>query len=173
MPARWRPPSPGQPTRWRAVRLDGAVGQGDTGPAVRALRDAAIAVLQITTARQVMDLPRLGAILETFRALEALGVATAVLVAAALVMYLQARQRSQIVAYGLQIKMGMSPGSHRHAVLLEVGSMLAAAFVLGVGLGTAAAAILVRRPVTDGPPYGTKRASSCPPEDRPRSSRAR
>jgi putative ABC transport system permease protein len=119
--------------------------RGDPDRALDALADPRIAVFQSLTADRVKQLPRLSVVIDTFSVLDALGLATGVLVVAALLMYLQARQRSQIVAYGLSTRMGMSPAGHRRAVALETGSMLLAAFVLGVGLGLAAAAILVGR----------------------------
>jgi putative ABC transport system permease protein len=119
--------------------------RGDPDRALDALADPRIAVFQTLTADEVKDLPRLSVVIDTFAVLDALGLATGVLVVAALLMYLQARQRSQIVAYGLSTRMGMTPASHRRSVALETGSMLVASFVLGVGLGLAAAAVLVGR----------------------------
>jgi putative ABC transport system permease protein len=119
--------------------------RGDPDRALAALGDTPIAVFQTLTADRVKDLPRLSVVIDTFAVLDALGLATGVLVIAALLMYLQARQRSQVVAYGLSTRMGIAPVGHRASLLLETGSMLVIAFVLGVGLGLAAAAILVGR----------------------------
>jgi hypothetical protein len=119
--------------------------RGDPDRALDALADPRIAVFHTATADAVKDLPRLLVVIDTFAVLDALGLATGVLVVAALLMYLQARQRSQIVAYGLSTRMGMAPASHRRSLALEIGSMLLAAFALGVGLGLAAAALLVGR----------------------------
>ncbi|HKX25339.1 MAG TPA: ABC transporter permease [Actinomycetota bacterium] len=119
--------------------------RGDPGRATVALRDPRITTYQVITANEVKDLPRVATVIDTFAVLDALALATGVLVIAALLMYLQARQRSQIVAYGLSIRMGMGPGSHRRSLALEVGSMLGGAFVLGVGLGLAASVLLVGR----------------------------
>jgi putative ABC transport system permease protein len=119
--------------------------RGDPGRAIVALRDPRISAYQVVTAGEVKDLPRVATVIDTFAVLDALALATGVLVIAALLMYLQARQRSQIVAYGLSIRMGMGPGSHRRSLALEVGSMLGGAFVLGVGLGLAASVLLVGR----------------------------
>ena len=119
--------------------------RGDPDRALDALADPRIAVFQTLTADEVKDLPRLAVVIDTFAVLDALGLATGVLVVAALLMYLQARQRSQIVAYGLSTRMGMTPTSHRRSVALETGSMLVVSFVLGVGLGLAAGAVLVGR----------------------------
>jgi len=119
--------------------------RGDPGRATIALRDPRITVYQVVTAGDVKELPRVATVIDMFAVLDALALATGVLVIAALLMYLQARQRSQIVAYGLSIRMGMGPASHRRSLALEVGSMLGGAFVLGVGLGLAASVLLVGR----------------------------
>jgi hypothetical protein len=119
--------------------------RGDPRRAEAALRDPGLEVFQILTADRVKDLPRVSTVIETFSVLDALGVASAILVVSALLMYLQARQRSQIVAYGLSTRMGMSPAAHRQSLALEIAWMLGAAFVLGVGLGIGAAMILAGR----------------------------
>jgi putative ABC transport system permease protein len=119
--------------------------KGDPARAEAAIRHPSVELFQVLTADEVKDLPRLATVIDTFSVLDALGVATAVLVVAALLMYLQARQRSQIVAYGLSVRMGMKAGSHRRSLALEIGAMVAAAFVLGAGLGVGAAMVLTRR----------------------------
>jgi putative ABC transport system permease protein len=119
--------------------------RGDPNRAEEALLDPSMEVFQVLTADQVKDLPRVSTVIETFSVLDVLGVASAVLVVSALLMYLQARQRSQIVAYGLSTRMGMSPAAHRRSLAVEIASMLGAAFVLGTGLGIGAAMILAGR----------------------------
>jgi hypothetical protein len=119
--------------------------RGEETSARRALTASGIPVYQITTARQVKDLPRVATIIDTVGVLQVLAVVSAVLVVAALLMYLQARQRSQIVAQGLSIRMGVDPSTHRWSLVLEIGAMLVAAAVLGAALGVVAAALLVGR----------------------------
>jgi hypothetical protein len=58
-------------------------------------------------------------------------------------MYLQARQRSQIVSYGLATRMGMTPKTHRRALVLEFGALIGSSYAVGVGLAVAAALFIV------------------------------
>ena len=61
------------------------------------------------------------------------------LVFAAMLMYLQTRQRSEIVSYGLSLRMGMRSSLHLLAIATEVGAMLVVAYVAGGVLALAAA----------------------------------
>jgi hypothetical protein len=54
---------------------------------------------------------------------------------AAMLMYLQTRQRSEIVSYGLSLRMGMRSSRHLAAIAIEVGAMLLIAYVAGHGAG--------------------------------------
>jgi hypothetical protein len=58
-------------------------------------------------------------------------------------MYLQSRQRAQVVAYGLSIRMGMDAGGHRRAVAAELAAMLAVAALVGVTLAIVAVRLVV------------------------------
>ena len=104
-----------------------------------------VPVFQVTSAEEVEDIPYIATVIDTFLVLNALGLGTLVLVLAALLVYLQARQRSQIVSYGLSLRMGLDPRGHRRSLVLELGSMLAAAAVLGGGLAVAASFLMVPR----------------------------
>jgi putative ABC transport system permease protein len=119
--------------------------RGPVDQAKEALLDPAFSVFLVNTSREVQQLPRVATILDTFSVLNLLGAFTGILVAVALVMYLQARQRSQIVAFGLSSRMGMSRRSYRRSLLMEVSSMLLVALLLGIILGVAAAILLVSR----------------------------
>jgi putative ABC transport system permease protein len=108
--------------------------KGDTERAVAGLGRITQGVYSIITAEEVKDIPYIAAVIDTFVVLNALGLGTAVLVIAAMLLYLQARERSQLVAYGLSLRMGMTHGAHRRSLFLEVGSTLLAAFVLGLAV---------------------------------------
>jgi putative ABC transport system permease protein len=58
-------------------------------------------------------------------------------------MYLQARQRSQAVAQGLSMRMGMSRRAHRRSLSIELGSTLLVTFVLAVVLAIVAVVLMV------------------------------
>jgi hypothetical protein len=93
-------------------------------------------------------------VISTFTVLNALAITVGLLTVVVLLMYLQARQRGQVVSYALSLRMGLSDASHRRAVVQEVGAMMGTALVLGVGLSVLASAALIGRldPITAVPP---------------------
>jgi putative ABC transport system permease protein len=109
---------------------------------------AAIATLPyvpslVLSTREVKDIPHIAAVIDAFLVMNGLGLAAAFLVLVAIVMYLQARQRSQVVSYGLSLRMGMDAAGHRRAVAAELVAMLAVAAVVGTGLAVVAARLVV------------------------------
>ncbi|HYX79966.1 MAG TPA: hypothetical protein VE976_05080, partial [Actinomycetota bacterium] len=98
--------------------------------------------LVLTTA-EVQDIPYIAATIDTFRVMDWLGIAAALLVIVATLMYLQARQRSQVVSYGLSLRMGMASSAHRRALEAELGAILGVALVAGVALGLVASRLVV------------------------------
>jgi predicted lysophospholipase L1 biosynthesis ABC-type transport system permease subunit len=72
-----------------------------------------------------------------------LGLLAAILVVAAMLMYLQARQRSEIVSYGLSLRMGMRSSRHLLAIATEVGAMLVVSFAAGSALAIVAARLTI------------------------------
>jgi len=87
------------------------------------------------TAREVMDVPAIAAVIDTFGVLNVLGLAAGLLVVAALLMYLQTRQRDQTVSYALSVRMGLGEREHRRALTLELALILGAAAILGSASG--------------------------------------
>lgn len=85
------------------------------------------------SAREVMDVPAIAAVIDTFGVLNVLGLAAGFLVAAALLMYLQTRQRDQTVSHALTARMGLAPRAHRRALTLELSLILGAAALVGMG----------------------------------------
>ncbi len=69
----------------------------------------------------------------------------ALVVLVGLILYLQSRQQAREVSYALSRRMGLPPGSHRWSMVLELGGMLLAAFVVGGGLAVAAARLIYRK----------------------------
>ena len=115
-----------------------------TPPAAR----AALAELDYTpslvlTADEVKDISYIAAVIDTFLVMNGLGVLAALLVFAAMLMYLQARQRSEIVSYGLSLRMGMRSSRHLIAIAIEVGAMLVIAYVAGTVLAIVSAWLTV------------------------------
>ena len=97
----------------------------------------------VLSTEEVKDIPHIAAVIDTFLVLNALGLVAALLVLASIVMYLQARQRSQVLAYGLSIRMGMDARGHRRAVASELVAMLGVAALVGVGLAVVAIRLVV------------------------------
>jgi putative ABC transport system permease protein len=94
------------------------------------------------TAEEVKDVPFIAAAIDTFSMLNVLGLAAAVLVIGVLLVYLQARQRARTVSNVLSTRMGMRDGQARAALVLELASMLVAAFVLGATTGMVAGRLI-------------------------------
>jgi hypothetical protein len=97
----------------------------------------------ILTADEVKDISYIAAVIDTFLVMNGLGVLAALLVFAAMLMYLQTRQRSEIVSYGLSLRMGMRSSRHLVAIAIEVGAMLVIAYVAATVLAVAAALLTV------------------------------
>jgi len=68
-----------------------------------------------------------------------------------MVMYLQARQRAQVVAYALSRRMGLRNRSYRRSLTLELAGMLGTSFLIGLALSLVASLLIV--PLLD--PLGT------------------
>jgi predicted lysophospholipase L1 biosynthesis ABC-type transport system permease subunit len=105
-------------------------------------------------AEQVEDIPHVAAAIDTFLVVNVLGTVAALLTCVGMLMYLQARQRSQVVSYALSVRMGMRDGQNRRALALELGVMLGLAFAIGVTLAIVAASLTVPRidPIPTIPP---------------------
>jgi putative ABC transport system permease protein len=117
--------------------------KGDTATALRAVRALPFPTFLTVTANQVEDIPEFHATIYTFLVLDALGLVAALLVFAGILMYLQARFRSQVVSFGLSLRMGMTERAHRRAVVIEIATMLVFAYALGLGLAVATSLLLV------------------------------
>ena len=100
-------------------------------------------VFTTVTAEQVQDNPSIIAVTRTFAYLEFLGLGAGLLAVVAILMYLQARQRARTVSYALSRRMGLGRGSHRLALLMELGWMLFSAFLVAALLALIAAAVVL------------------------------
>ena len=52
-----------------------------------------------------------------------------------ILLYLQTRQRSRLVAYAMARRMGLRPGVHLLSLVFEAAGLLALAFAIGTALG--------------------------------------
>jgi putative ABC transport system permease protein len=117
--------------------------EGDGSAIRRAIAGLDFPVDLVVTASEVEDIPYITAVVDTFVVLNVLGLAAALLVIVGMLMYLQARERSQVVSYGLSLRMGMTHGAHRRALVSELASMLASSYLLGALLAMAVAVLIV------------------------------
>jgi putative ABC transport system permease protein len=117
--------------------------RGDPQEITRALPEIGFTPGLVIESDAVKDIPYISAVIDTFIVMNGLGLLAALLVFAAMLMYLQARQRSEIVSYGLSLRMGMRSASHLLAIATEVAAMLAVAFVAGAALAIVAANLIV------------------------------
>jgi putative ABC transport system permease protein len=119
--------------------------KGDAGTVLPQMQHAGYPVELAVTADAVRQTPQFLALSWVFGFLEALGVLAGMVALVALVLYLQARQRSREVAYALERRMGMRKGSNFLSVVLEIFGMLLTAFVIGGALAVVAAFLLYKR----------------------------
>jgi putative ABC transport system permease protein len=128
--------------------------RGPTSEATRSLSRLEFPPTSTLTTAEVEDIPYIAAAIDTFLVVNVLGLIAAALVFVGMLMYLQARQRSQVVSYALSARMGMTHGQHRRALLFELGAMLLWGFATGLALALVAAHITVPLldPITAVPP---------------------
>ncbi|MEX2420399.1 MAG: hypothetical protein WD670_01140, partial [Actinomycetota bacterium] len=117
--------------------------RGDEDDAGQALTGLAYFPDLVLTAEEVKDIPHIAAVIDAFLVMNGLGLVAALLVVVAMLMYLQARQRAEIVSYGLSLRMGMRSTSHLVAGAVEVAAILLIAYVTGVALAVVAARLTV------------------------------
>ena len=117
--------------------------KGDPDAVLADLVEKNAPVFTTVTAEQVQDNPSIIAVTRTFAYLEFLGLGAGLLAVVAILMYLQARQRARTVSYALSRRMGLGRGSHRVALLMELGWMLFSAFLVAAFLALIAASVVL------------------------------
>jgi putative ABC transport system permease protein len=117
--------------------------KGEPEEAAAALQSMPAPAFPVVTAEQVQDIPEFTAVIGTFAVMDAVALAAALLVVIVMLMYLQARQRSQLVAFGLSMRMGMTHATHRRSLVLELAAMLLVSLLVGLALGAIAAWMVV------------------------------
>jgi putative ABC transport system permease protein len=117
--------------------------RGDEAAIRRALPQLGFTPDLVFTASEVKDIPYITAVIDTFVVLNVLGLVAALLLIGGMLMYLQARERSNAVSYGLSLRMGMTHSSHRRAIVSELGSMLGSSFLMALVLAGTAALVVV------------------------------
>jgi putative ABC transport system permease protein len=91
---------------------------------------------------QVLARPTLASVTWAFDLLRALGVAAGVIALLAVLLYMQARQRSTVVAYAMARRMGLGRFQHAVSLAIELAALLAVAAVAGTLLAVGVARLL-------------------------------
>jgi putative ABC transport system permease protein len=130
------------------------VGSGELGPFTRALSRADTPFRSPVSADQVRNAPTAIALTWLYDYLLAMGIVTGLIVLAALVMYLAARQRGRVVSYALARRMGLRASQHRRSLLYEVAGMLTIGVLLGAGFAAIGARLVTSKldPLPNLPP---------------------
>ena len=114
--------------------------RGPTDQALAAAARAGVYTYLTITADEVSDIPFIKAAIDTFIVLEVLGIVALILVLVVAIVYLQARQRSRVVSTALSARMGLSEGTVRRSLVLELSAVLFAALAVGGTVGMIGAA---------------------------------
>jgi putative ABC transport system permease protein len=109
----------------------------------RELGSAGISRQQSASAAALLRTPAFQVVTWTLDMLELFSVAVGLVTVAALLLYVQTRQREQVVAYALLARMGLAGRAHRLSAALELAGMLLAALVIGGLLAVVAAAMVL------------------------------
>ena len=109
--------------------------RGPTDEVLAAASASGVESYLTITAAEVEDIPFIKAAIDTFLVLNVLGVIALILVLVVAVVYLQARQRSRIVASALSDRMGLQPVTMRRSLILELAIPLFAGLVVGASSG--------------------------------------
>jgi putative ABC transport system permease protein len=113
--------------------------KGDPRTIIPVLESSELAPAYLTTISHIYDDASVGAAKRSYRYVGVIGAAAAVLALVALLLYLQARQRAQLIASALVARMGMSRGRDVAALALESAGIVLVAGVVGAAVATAAA----------------------------------
>jgi hypothetical protein len=97
----------------------------------------------MTTIDHVRDDASVVAGERSYRYLKAIGAAAVVLALLALLLYLQARQRGQMIASALVRRMGLGAGADGAALALEAAAIAAAASIVGTAVAAVTARLVV------------------------------
>jgi len=117
--------------------------KGNEQGSLDALAKLGLPPYSMLAASTVKDIPSFSGVINTFSVLNILALVAGALVAVVMVMYLQARQRAQVVAYALSRRMGLRDASYRRSLVFELVGMLGISFLVGLALSLAASLFIV------------------------------
>jgi putative ABC transport system permease protein len=114
--------------------------RGDRHDTLTALAAAGTEFREGRRVDEVVDRASFLTVSWTFGFMQSLGIAAGVLVLGGIAVYLDARRRGRLLGYAFARRMGLTPGVHRRALLLE----LTASVVVGCWLGLVIALVGAR-----------------------------
>jgi hypothetical protein len=117
--------------------------RGEPSSVSRRLRQSSLAPMYLTTLRRVTDDPSVVAARRTFRYFKTSGAVATALALLALVLYLQARRRAQLIASALVRRMGLRGFLDLTAVAAETAVITLLALAVGIGVAVASARLVV------------------------------
>jgi hypothetical protein len=127
--------------------LGGAIGyawvRGPVAPASRALTNSALAAFYVTGVAHILDSGPVRATTRSYRLLRVVAGAAGGLSLLALLLYLQARRRTQLIASALLQRMGLANSRGIAAVAIEAAGIALCAGVVGAAVALATAAPIV------------------------------
>jgi putative ABC transport system permease protein len=109
----------------------------------RELGSAVISTQQSASAAALLRTPAFAVVSWTLGMLQVFSVAVGMVTVAGLLLYVQARQRAQLVAYALLRRMGLARWAHWLSAALELAGLLLLALAIGALLAIASAALVV------------------------------
>lgn len=110
----------------------------------RALEDSNLHPFYLTTPEEITRSPSVAAAKRSYRYVGLVGIALSFLALVALLLYLQARQRSQLISSAFARRMGLTPRSDTTSVAFEAATVMVFAGVLGGGVAALVARTVVR-----------------------------
>jgi putative ABC transport system permease protein len=119
--------------------------RGDPAVVEPALRRSSLAPAYLTAVDHLRQAPSVRAAGRTDRLLRVVGLAGAGLALVALLLYLQARQRAQVLASAVARRMGLAAGADAAALALEAAALVAVGAMVGMAVAVAVAHPLVPR----------------------------
>jgi hypothetical protein len=117
--------------------------KGSERRALEALAELGLPPYSMLATSTVKDIPSFSGVINTFSVLNILALGAGALVLVVTLMYLQARQRAQVVAYALSRRMGLPDAAYLRSLVLELAGMLGASFVVGLALSLVASRLIV------------------------------
>jgi putative ABC transport system permease protein len=119
--------------------------KGPPDDVARALDAAGVDTYYMTTVDDFRESPDVTLATRTYSYLRTIAIASGVLVLIGLLLYLQARQRSQTIASALGRRMGLSRAAETLSLCLEVAGILAFSGLVGAAVAIAAAQPVVKK----------------------------